>query len=113
MIKISVLEVEQGAPVGDKAQEMMNMVHYTMKYIIKDGQDLSQEMTDLSIEVLTKVVSEPDAGPVAKMSAYHMLALIHQYRGEMELLAAAQARSEEIAIEVEQGIANEVEVAYG
>lgn len=110
---MSVLEVEQGAPIGDKAQEMVNMVHYTMKYIIKDGNDLSKEMTDLAVEVLNKVVVEPDAGPVAKMSAYHLLALIHQYRGEMELLEAAKARSEEIALEVEQGIADEVEVAYG
>ena len=110
---MSVLEVEQGAPIGDKAQEMTNMVHYTMKYIIKDGQDLSEEMTALAIEILNRVVAEPDAGPVAKMSAYHILALIHQYRGEMEYFAAAQARSAEIAIEVEQGIQDEVEVAYG
>ena len=110
---MSVLEVEQGAPIGDKAQEMTNMVHYTMKYIIKDGADLSQEMTDLAIEILTKVTLEPDAGSVAKMSAYHLLALIHQYRGEEELLAAAQARSAELAIEFEQGIAAEMEVAYG
>ena len=56
--KMSVLEVEQGAPIGDKAQEMTNMVHYTMKYIIKDGQDLSEEMTSLAIDVLTKVTEE-------------------------------------------------------
>ena len=110
---MSVLDIEQGAPIGDKAQEMTNMVHYTMKYIIKDGQDLSDEMTTLAIEILTKVTQEPDAGPVAKMSAYHLLALIHNYRGEEELLKAAQARSAEIAIEVEQGRAAEVEVAYG
>ena len=89
------------------------MVHYTMKYILKDGADLSKEMTDLAIEILTKVTVEPGAGPVAKMSAFHLLALVHQYRGEEELLAAAQARSAEIAIEVEQGIAEEMEVAYG
>lgn len=89
------------------------MVHYTMKYILKDGTDLSRETTDLAIEILTKVTTEPGAGPVAKMSAYHLLALIHQYRGEEELLAAAQARSAEIAMEVEHGIAQEVEVAYG
>jgi len=110
---MSVLEVEQGAPIGDKQQEMTHMVHYTMKYILKDGQDLSQEMTDLAIEILTKVTQEHGAGAVAKMSAFHMLALIHQYRGEMELLAAARASSEELALKVEQDVNSEVEVAYG
>ena len=110
---MSVLDVEQGAPVGDKAQEMTNMVHYTMKYILKDGQDLSEEMTTLAIEILTKVTLEPDSGPVAKMSAFHLLALVHQYRGEMEYFAAAQARSAELALEVEQNIDGEVNTAYG
>ena len=110
---MSVLEVEQGAPIGDKAQEMTHMVHYTMKYILKDGQDLSREMTDLAVEILTKVTIEPDAGAVAKMSAYHLLSLIHQYRGEQELLEAAQARSAEIAAAVEAEAEMEVEVAYG
>jgi hypothetical protein len=110
---MTVLEVEQGAPVGDKAQEMMNMVHYTMRYILKDGADLSREMTDLAIEILDRVVVEPDAGPLALMSAYHMLAMIHQYRGEEELHEAAVARSAEIAIAVEQGIIEEVNTAYG
>ena len=110
---MSVLDVEQGAPIGDKAQAMTNMVHYTMKYIIKDGNDLSKEMTDLAIEILTKVTKEPGAGAVAMMSAYHLLALIHQYRGEEELLAAAQASSAEIALKVEQDVNGEVEVAYG
>ena len=110
---MSVLDVEQGAPIGDKAQEMNNMVHYTMKYILKDGADLSQEMTDLAIEILDRVVMEPDAGPIAMMSAFHLLALIHQYRGEQELQEAAYARSAQIAIEVEQGLKDEVEVAYG
>jgi len=110
---MSVLDIEQGAPIGDKAQEMTNMVHYVMKYLLKDGQDLSEEMTTLSIKTLDRIVVEPGAGNVAKMSALHILALIHQYRGEMEYFAAAQARSAEIAIEVEQGIQDEVEVAYG
>lgn len=110
---MSVLDIEQGAPVGDKAQEMTNMVHYVMKYLLKDGADLSEEMTALSIKTLDRIVIEPGAGPVAKMSALHILALIHQYRGETELLAAAQARAQEIAMQVEQDINGEVEVAYG
>ena len=110
---MSVLDIEQGAPIGDKAQEMTNMVHYVMKYLLKDGQDLSEEMTTLSIKTLDRIVVEPGAGNVAKMSALHILALIHQYRGEAELLAAAQARAEEIALQVELDIEGEVEVAYG
>jgi hypothetical protein len=47
------------------------------------------------------------------MSAYYMLAMIHQYRGEEELHEAACARSAQIVIEVEQGVKDEVEVAYG
>ena len=110
---MSVLEVEQGAPIGDKAHEMTQMVHYVMKYIIKDGNDLSQEMTDLAIKILTGIVEEFNAGPVARMSAYHLLALIHQYRGEEELLAAAQARSAELELSIEQGMNGDLEVAYG
>ena len=110
---MSVLEVEQGAPIGDKAQEMTHMVHYVMKYIIKDGTDLQPDMTELAIKVLTRITEEPDAGAVAKMSAFHLLALIHQYRGEQELLEAAQARSAEIAAKVEAEQEAEVEVAYG
>lgn len=110
---MSVLEVEQGAPIGDKATEMNHMVHYVMKYIIKDGNDLSQEMTDLAIKVLNGIIGDFNAGPVAHMSAFHLLALIHQHRGEMELVEAAKARSLELELRIEQGLEAEVEVAYG
>ena len=109
---MSVIYEEQGAEIGVKEQEMTNVVHYVMRYIIKDGNDLRKEMTDLAIPVLEGVVAEDGAGYVAKISALHLLALIHQYRGEQELLTAAQARSMEIALKVEQEETAEVDLAY-
>jgi len=109
---MSVIYEEQGAEIGVKEQEMTHIVHYVMRYIIKDGNDLRVEMTDLAIPVLEGVVAEDGAGYVAKISALHLLALIHQYRGEQELLTAAQARSMEIALKVEQEETAEVDIAY-
>ena len=63
---MSVIYEEQGAEIGVKEQEMTNIVHYVMRYIIKDGNDLRKEMTDLAIPVLDNVVEEEGAGYVAK-----------------------------------------------
>ena len=109
---MSVIYEEQGAEIGVKEQEMTHIVHYVMRYIIKDGNDLREEMTEIAIPVLENVVKEEGAGYVAKISALHLLALIHQYRGEEELLAAAQARSMEIALKVEQEQVAEVDAIY-
>ena len=109
---MSVIYEEQGAEVGSKEREMTNIVHYVMRYIIKDGNDLREEMTDLAIPVLEGVVDEQGAGYVAKISALHMLALIHEYRGEMELMKAARASSMEIALKAEQEYAAEADAIY-
>jgi len=109
---MSVLYEEQGAEIGAKEQEMTNVVHYVMRYLIKNGSDLSDEMTDLAIPVLNGVVEDEGSGYVARISALHLLALIHNYRGEVELLMAAQARSQEVALKVEQEENAEVDLAY-
>jgi hypothetical protein len=109
---MSVIYEEQGAEIGDKEQEMTHVVHYVMKYLLKDGEDLSEEMLNLSIPILEGVVADETSGYVARLSALHMLALIHHYRGEEELLKAAQARAQYIELKAEQEEAAEVDVAY-
>ena len=109
---MSVIYEEQGAEVGTKEQEMTNVVHYVVRYIIKDGNDLREEMTDLALPVLRGVAEDEESGYVARISALHIIALIHQHRGEEELLKAAQARSMEIALKIEQDERAEIDIAY-
>ena len=109
---MSVIYEEQGAEIGVKEQEMTNIVHYVMKYIIKDGNDLRKEMTDLAIPILKQVERREDSGYVARISALHLLALIHQYRGEQDLQEAAEERQQIILLAAEQEAIAEVDVAY-
>lgn len=80
------LEVEQGLDLGKHEQEMMNAVHYTMKYIVKDGSDMSTEMVDLGMGVLSGVAQNSSGVP--KVSALHMMSIMLAHTGQHGFAAA-------------------------
>ena len=51
---MSVIYEEQGAEIGAKEQEMTNVVHYVMKYIIKDGNDHCVDALRYSLSPIIK-----------------------------------------------------------
>jgi hypothetical protein len=84
------LDVEMGNEGADvEERRMMECVHYTMRYVVKDGNDMSPEMMDVAMGVLTGVARE--ASGVPKISAMHMVTLILNHRGEFAF-AQAYAR---------------------
>ena len=74
------LEVEMGRDVAHREKEMMEAVHFTMRYIVKDGSDMSPEMLDIAMGVCSGVAQE--ASGIPKISAMQMMSIILDHRGE-------------------------------
>ena len=82
-------------------QQMTNVVHWTMKYLLQDGQSMEMDMTDLSIGVLSGVIRESRGVP--KLSAMHMMSIILTHRGEFGFAEAyvRMARDQATVVEHE------------
>jgi hypothetical protein len=82
---------ETGAEVSVDEQDRQQMlaIHYTMKYIVKDGQDLSPEMTDLARGVAAGITGVSSG--VTKAAAATMVSLVSSAVNE-PTFAAAYAR---------------------
>ena len=82
---------ETGAEVSVDEQDRQQMlaIHYTMKYIVKDGQDLSPEMTDLARGVAAGITGVSSG--VTKAAAATMVSLVSSAVNEPSF-AAAYAR---------------------
>lgn len=82
---------EIGAEVGidEEDRQQMLVIHYISKYIIKAGEDLSPEMTDIARGVAAGVTGVSTG--VTKAAAATMVALVSQAVGE-PATAAAYAR---------------------
>jgi len=103
------LEVEMGNDPAKKDQEMMNAVHYTMKYVVKDGNDMSEEMCDIAIGVCSGVARESYGVP--KISAMHMMSIILTHQGQH---AFAREYIRMVAEEVDKAQFNEQSgIEYG
>ena len=74
------LDVEQGRDPARKDQDLMDAVHFTMRYLVKDGSDMSPEMCDLAIGVCSGVAQE--ASGIPRISAMHMMSIILTHQGQ-------------------------------
>ena len=82
-----LMEVEVAEPNKEQFEReraMMNNVHYVMKYLLHDGQQLTDEMEDMALNVLGGVVKHNDANDVAKAAAHHIMSLVNIHRGNFE-----------------------------
>lgn len=73
------LDVEVGE-ANNHDQEMMNMVNYVCRYVVKNGEDMSQEMTDLSTAVCSGIVQNSYGIP--KISALHIMSICLEHTGQ-------------------------------
>ena len=73
------LDVELGVE-SQSEQETMNMINYTMRYLVKNGEDMSPEMIDLSTAVCSGIVQQSYGVP--KISALHMMSIMLTHTGE-------------------------------
>ena len=76
---MSQMEVELGEQ-SNSEQETMNMINYTMRYLVKNGEDMSPEMVDLSTAVCSGIVQNSYGVP--KISALHMMSIMLTHNGE-------------------------------
>ena len=91
------LDVEMGNDPSKHDQDMMNAVHWTMKYLVKDGNDMSSEMIDTSMGVLSGVAQTTTGVP--RVSAMHMMSIMLTHTGQHAFAAAYQQM---VAEEVEK-----------
>ena len=66
--------------VDEEDRQQMLAIHYTMKYIVKDGQDLTPEMTDIARGVAAGITGVSSG--VTKAAAATMMALVSSAVGE-------------------------------
>lgn len=89
------LDVEVGERFDTTNDKYMQMVHYTMKYIVKDGSDMTEEMIDLGMGVLSGVAQNSSGVP--RVSALHMMSIMLAHTGQHGFAAAyARMVAEEI-----------------
>jgi hypothetical protein len=91
------LEVEMGNDPAKHDQDMMNAVHWTMRYIVKDGNDMSGEMIDVAMGVCSGVTQNSTGVP--RVSAMHMMSIMLTHTGQHTFAAAYQKM---VAEEVEK-----------
>jgi len=82
-------ETGAGVSVDEQDRQQMLAIHYTMKYIVKDGQDLSPEMTDIARGVAAGITGTSSG--VTKAAAATMVSLVSSAVNE-PTFAAAYAR---------------------
>lgn len=103
------LDCEQGRDPAKHDQEMMNAVNYTVKYIVKDGNDMSPEMTDIALGVMSGIAQ--DSYGIPKISAMHVMSIILTHNGEH---AFAKEYIRMVADEVAKTQHNELDgIEYG
>lgn len=101
---------ETGAEVGvdEEDRQQMLAIHYTMKYIVKDGQDLTPEMTDIARGVAAGITGVSSG--VTKAAAATMMSLVSSAVNEP---AFAQAYAKIAADAIAQAkIYEQYEVEY-
>jgi hypothetical protein len=82
-------EIGAETSVDEQDRQQMMAIHYTMKYIVKDGQDMTPEMTDIARGVAAGITRTSSG--VTKAAAATMVALVSSAVGE-PTFAAAYAR---------------------
>lgn len=83
---IMQLDVEMGLDPSKHDQEMMNAVHYTMRYLVKDGNDMSDDMIDIAMGVCSGVAQNSTGVP--RVSAMYMMVLMLTHTGQHDFAAA-------------------------
>jgi hypothetical protein len=82
--------------VDEEDRQQMLAIHYTMKYIVKDGQDLTPEMTDIARGVAAGITGVSSG--VTKAAAATMMSLVSQAVNEPAFARAyAQIAADAIA----------------
>ena len=76
---MSQMEVELGVE-SQSEQETMNMINYTVRYLLKNGEDMCTEMVDLSTAVCSGIAQQSYGVP--KISALHMMSIMLTHTGE-------------------------------
>lgn len=89
-------------------QDMMNTVHWTVKYLLHDGDAMSPEMIDLSIGVMSGVIQ--NAYGVPKLSALHVMSILLAHNGEVGFAAEYIRMTHEEADKVE--FAENIDIQY-
>lgn len=79
--------MQQDVEVGEIPQEDFERkqtlaVAWTVKYLLKDGLDFSDEMVDMAYGILGGVAQQASAGTVPSVSALHTMALVLEHRGQ-------------------------------
>jgi hypothetical protein len=91
------LDVEMGNDPAKHDQNMMNAVHWTMRYLVKDGNDMSEDMIDVAMGVCSGVAQNSSGVP--RVSAMHMMSIMLAHTGQH---AFAQAYLAMVKEEVEK-----------
>jgi hypothetical protein len=80
-------------------KDAMNAVHWTVKYLLHDGDSMTPEMIDISIGVMSGVIQNSYGVP--KMSALHVMSILLSHAGEPGFAAEYIRMTREEAEKVE------------